>query len=57
VSRVPAILNVQIKFKMATYIPMHVSLISVVLSRWWVANWQISQIFTNKAWVWNYCCL
>jgi len=51
VSRAPAISHVQIKFKAATYCHAS-SLMWVSPSRWWAANWQISQ-----PWVWNYYCL
>jgi len=51
VSRAPVIFHVQIKFNAATHFRPS-SLMRVSPSRWWTANWQISQ-----PWVWNYCCL
>jgi len=50
-SRAPANFHVQIKFKAATHCRAS-SLMWVSPSRWWTANWQISQPR-----VWNYYCL
>jgi len=50
-SRGLAIFHVQIKLKAATYCRAS-SFMWVSSSRWWTANWQISQ-----PWVWNYFCL
>jgi len=50
-SRAPAILHVQMKFKAATHFRAS-SLMWVSPSRWWTVNWEISQ-----PWVWNYYCL